>query len=120
MNNDILVLLGRVIFGAYFVMSGINHLKNHEALIAYAQSKKVPNASAAVIATGLIILLGGLGIVFNVYVQLSAVLIIVFLLGVTFKMHAYWADADPMQKMNDQINFYKNLALLGAALMFLG
>ena len=32
-------------------------------------------------------------------------------------MHNFWSVQDPQQKMGDQINFFKNMALLGAALM---
>jgi hypothetical protein len=35
-------------------------------------------------------------------------------------MHDFWRATDPNQKMNDMVNFYKNVALLGASLAFLG
>jgi putative oxidoreductase len=38
-----------------------------------------------------------------------------FLLGVTPTMHDFWRQADPQAKMNDHINFMKNLGLLGGA-----
>jgi hypothetical protein len=34
-------------------------------------------------------------------------------------MHTFWSDTDPMMKMNNQLNFEKNLALAAAALMLL-
>ena len=46
-------------------------------------------------------------------------LIAIFLVIVSFKMHAYWTDADPNAKMVNMQHFLKNMALLGAALMFL-
>ena len=45
--------------------------------------------------------------------------IVVFLVPVTFMMHAYWQETDPMQRINQRVNFQKNIALLGAALMLL-
>jgi len=45
--------------------------------------------------------------------------IVLFLVPVTFIMHAFWADHDPMQRQSDMINFTKNIALLGSSLMFL-
>lgn len=44
-------------------------------------------------------------------------LISAFLIPVTLMMHNYCADTDPMAKMNNQVNFMKNMALLGAAWM---
>jgi hypothetical protein len=35
-------------------------------------------------------------------------------------MHNFWSTEDPAQRMNDMINFSKNLALLGGALALMG
>ena len=116
---DYLFLLGRVLLGGYFIKNGYNHLKNLNILTGYAQSKDVPMPKVAVFVTGLVFLLGGLGIVLGIYIKLSVFLLSVFLLFVTFKMHQYWTVSDPMQKMGEHVNFYKNLGLLGAVLMLL-
>jgi uncharacterized membrane protein YphA (DoxX/SURF4 family) len=76
-------------------------------------------ASTAVFVTGLMMLLGGLGILLGVYVGLSVLLLAAFLLGTTFTMHQFWKITDPSAKMGERINFMKNLALLGAVLMIL-
>jgi hypothetical protein len=44
-------------------------------------------------------------------------MVIVFLLGVTPVMHNFWTIADETQRLTELINFSKNVALLGAALM---
>jgi len=116
---EYLFVLGRILLGGYFVMSGFNHFKNLDMLAGYAQSKGVPMHKASVLLTGLMMLLGGLGILLGVYIQLSIILLAVFLVVTTFKMHQYWKVSDPMYKMGEQVNFYKNLGLLGAVLMLL-
>ena len=45
--------------------------------------------------------------------------IIVFLLGVSVQMHTFWKVDDAQMKQIDIINFTKNMALIGALLMFL-
>jgi hypothetical protein len=35
-------------------------------------------------------------------------------------MHAYWNEADQQQRMNDTVNFMKNMALIGGALLAAG
>ena len=100
-------------------MSGYNHFKNLNMLTGYAQSKGVPMPKVAVFITGLLLLLGGAGILLGVYVEYAVLLLSVFLVGVTFKMHQYWTISDPMQRMGEQVNFYKNLGLLGGVLMLL-
>ena len=117
--TDELFLLGRILFGGYFLFSGLNHFMKFGMLKGYAQSKGVPMPEAAVVVTGILLLLGGLGVVFGIEPTWSALFLVVFLLGVTPKMHAFWAVKDPQQKMSDMINFQKNMALLGAALMML-
>lgn len=114
-----LFILGRVLLGGYFIMSGFNHLKHLEMLTGYAQSKGIPMPKASVAVSGLMLLLGGLGILLGVWVNIAVLLISVFLIVTTFKMHQYWKVAEPMTKMGEQINFNKNLALLGAVLMLL-
>lgn len=114
-----LFLLGRVLLGGFFVMSGLNHFKHHTMLTGYAKSKGVMLPGGAVWLTGLMMLLGGLGVLLGVYIQLSVLLLAVFLLVVTFKMHQYWKVSDQMARMGEEINFKKNIALLGAVLMLL-
>ncbi len=115
----LLFLVGRILFGGYFVMMGVNHFRNNMMLSQYAQSKGVPSPSTAVYVTGLMLLLGGVGILLGQYVGLAALLLVVFLLLVSFKMHNFWTISDPMAKMPEMVNFYKNMALLGAVLMLL-
>jgi len=49
----------------------------------------------------------------------SIVLLIIFLLGMSFQMHNFWKVADAQTKQIDVINFTKNMSLVGALLMFL-
>ena len=114
-----LFVLGRILLGGYFIMSGYSHFKNLASYTGYAQSKGVPMPKQSVILTGLMMALGGLGILLGVYVQCAVLLLSLFLIGTLIKMHRYWEVADPMAKMGEQVNFYKNLGLLGAILMLL-
>ena len=38
---------------------------------------------------------------------------------ILFLMHDFWNVADPAQRLSEEINFTKNAALMGAALMML-
>lgn len=117
--TEILFLVGRVLFGGYFVMSGLNHFMKSEMLTGYAQSKGVPMPKVAVAVSGLLLLAGGLGVLTGAYVGWAVLALALFLVPVSFKMHAFWAIPDTMARMGDQVNFMKNMALLGAALMLL-
>jgi uncharacterized membrane protein YphA (DoxX/SURF4 family) len=112
-----LFILGRILLGGYFIMSGYNHFAHHKMLTGYAQSKGVPMAPVAVWFTGLMMVLGGLGILLWVYLKFSIFLLALFLIVTTFTMHRFWKISDPAQKMSEMVNFNKNIALLGALLL---
>ncbi len=114
-----LFVLGRILVGGYFIMSGYNHFKQLANFTGYAESKGVPMAKLSVRVTGAMMILGGFGILLGVWIQFSIALIVIFLMGTLVKMHRYWEVADPMQKMGERVNFYKNVALIGGLLMTL-
>lgn len=114
---DYLFILGRILYGGFFVINGINHLVKVGPLADYAASKKIPAPKIAVVVSGFMILLGGLGVLLGVYVSWSLLLISIFLVIVTFTVHNYWVVTEPTQRLPEMINFMKNMALLGASLM---
>lgn len=99
--------------------SGWSHFANNTGLAVYAQGKGVPMPRIAVLITGLMIILGGLGLILGIYVKLSILLLSLFLIGTLFKMHTFWKETDPNTRAMEQVQFMKNAALLGALLMFL-
>ncbi len=116
----VLVLIGRIIVGVYYVYNALNHLVFAPgALAEYAASKGVPAPMVAVILTGLLLLVGGLSILLGVAPRIGVLALVVFFLPVTFWMHNFWALEDPAQRMVQMMAFTKNLALMGSALMFL-
>ena len=116
---EILFLIGRIIFGGFFLMNALNHFTKTAMLTGYAASKNVPSPRLAVLATGVLLTLGGLGMLLGTYVEWAVLALALFFISVNFKVHDYWRDTDPNTKMMNKINFNKNLALLGAALMVL-
>jgi putative oxidoreductase len=117
--QSIVLYVGRILFGGYFIMSGFNHFAKLQPMAGYAQAKGVPASKAAVAFTGLLLLVGGLSTLFNFYPTIGLGALSVFLIPTTFLMHAYWKIQDPTAKMGEQVNFMKNLALLGGTLILL-
>jgi uncharacterized membrane protein YphA (DoxX/SURF4 family) len=114
---DYLFLLGRVLYGGFFLLGGINHFSHLGMMSGYVGSKGVPAAKAGVIFSGLLIIVGGALVILGTHIRIAAACIIVFLVPVTYLMHDFWNEKDMMGRINQQVNFQKNLALLGAALM---
>jgi len=100
-----------------FLFSGLGHFTQTEQMAQYASSKKVPAPKLGVIVTGIMLMLGGLSVLLGAYVEIGALLIVVFLVPTSFLMHNFWTIKDPMMKQNDMIMFMKNMALTGAAIL---
>jgi putative oxidoreductase len=109
------VVLGRLLFAAIFLMAGLGHFSKQE--IGYAAAQGVPLASIAVPFSGVLALAGGLSILLGYRAKLGAWLLVLFLVPVTVMMHNFWAVKDPMMAQMQMIMFMKNVSMLGAALL---
>jgi putative oxidoreductase len=114
-----LFMLGRGLFGGFFAYHGINHFRHQKQMSQYAESKGVPAAEAAIPATGALLLAGGLSIMAGLKPKQGLAAIVGFLIPVTLQMHRFWEVREPEQRMHEMINFSKNMALVGAALMMM-
>lgn len=115
-----LFLVGRIIFGGFFLYNGINHFRQKEGLAQYAGAKNVPYPEVAVVSSGAALAVGGASIILGLKPQLGTLAILGFLATVSPVMHDFWTHVDPQQKQAEMINFSKNMALLGAALVMAG
>jgi len=114
---DVVFLIGRILFAAIFLTSAIGHFKQTDGLAQYAQAKGVPNARQGVLVSGALAFAGAVMIVLGLWTDLGALLLIAFLLPVTFMMHPFWKETDPQAKQGEQVNFHKNISLLGGAVI---
>jgi uncharacterized membrane protein YphA (DoxX/SURF4 family) len=84
-------------------------------MVGYAQYKKVPLAKPSVILSGIVLIVAPVLAVFNIVPQISLWSLAGFLLITNAFMHRFWEESDPQAKQNEQIGFFKNLGLAGAA-----
>ena len=108
-------LAGRVLLGGFFIISGVRHFQHLPMMAGFTGSKGVPSPKLFVMLSGLMIILGGISILLGVRPHWGIALVSAFLVPVTLLMHQYWQHPDPMMRINDQVNFMKNVALLGAS-----
>jgi len=116
---DVLVLIGRILFSLLFLSSAFGHLTQTQAMAGYAKSKGVPSAQLAVIVTGLMLLVGGLMVLFGIWADLGALILALFLIPTAIIMHGFWRESDPQAKQMEMVQFNKDIALGGASLMLL-
>lgn len=112
--------IGRLIFGLFFIVNGINHFVQLRGVAGLARMKGVPAPEAATIVTGVMLLLGGASVVTGYQPVIGNLLLVIFLVVVAFWVHNFWTEQDPLQRANQMAHFMKNLALAGAALALMG
>ena len=115
-----LLILGRILFSLIFLSSGINHIAKVEAMTGYAKYKKLPAAKLGVILSGIVLVLASLMIILGYYVDIAGEALAVFTLLTAFIFQNFWTETDAMAKMTATVSFFKDIALSGAALVFVG
>jgi len=114
---DWVLLIGRLLFAPIFIYSGLGfHLGKREMAVGYARAKGAPMPELTVPLTGIAIAVAGVMILIGLWVDLAALVIAVFLLLTAYFMHAFWKVEDPQEKMMEQTQFSKDVALAGGAL----
>lgn len=107
--------VGRVLYSLIFLTAISHHFSQQS--ISYAAEAGVPLASIMVPLSGIIAFIGGLSIALGYHARWGAWLIVLFLIPVTLVMHAFWKAPDAQAAQMQQVNFFKNVSMLGAALL---
>lgn len=111
----LLAPLGRLLFVVIFLMTPLHHFSAMG--IGYAAHQGVPLAGLLVPLSGVVAFVGAVLILAGYRARVGAWLIVLFLVPVTLKMHNFWAVTDPMAAGMQQAMFFKNLSMLGGALL---
>jgi len=113
--TGLIVVAGRALFAFIFILSSPRLFQ--PAAINAAAQHGVPIAEILVPVAGVLAGLGGLSVLLGYRAKIGAWLIAIFLLVVTPVMHNFWAVADPAMAQAQMVNFMKNVAMLGGALL---
>lgn len=110
--------LGRVLYGGILAYMAVDGFLNNEKRVEIARSKGAPAPEILVPFTTGMLLVANVGIIFWKYPRASAGALIVFFLGTTPKIHNFWT-MEGKERQENKINFCKNVALLGGAIILL-
>jgi len=116
---DVLFLVGRILFSLIFLSSAVAHLTKTDAMAGYAESRGVRPGRPMVLISGVQILVGAVLVIFGIWIDLGAILLALFTLAAAVLMHGFWRDKEPMARMNEMVQFQKDMALTGASLILL-
>jgi len=111
----LLVPVGRALFASIFVLAAGSHFD--PGTIGQAEGHGVPLARLLVPASGVMALLGGMSVLVGYRARLGAALLALFLIPVTFTMHAFWTASDAQTAQLQTVMFFKNMSLLGGTML---
>ena len=109
-----LVPLARALYSITFLTAPQVHFSARG--IAYATQRGVPIPGVLVPLAGVIAFAGGASVLLGYHAKVGGWLLVLFLVPVTLVMHGFWGAADPMAQVQRAF-FFKNLAMLGTALL---
>jgi putative oxidoreductase len=110
------VLVGRILLGLIFVLSGFAKLSGFDGTAGYIGSKGLPLPQLLAALTIVVELGGGLALMAGFYTRQAVVALAGFSLLTAIVFHNFWA-APQAEQMMQQINFMKNLAIAGGMLV---
>lgn len=104
-------LVGRVLIGLIFVMSGINKIADPQGTQQYMAAMGITTATTVLYAGAVFLeVAGGLSLLLGVWAKWGATALIVFMIPTTLIFHTSFGD------QNQTIHFLKNLAMMGGLL----
>ncbi|MFC6733891.1 MULTISPECIES: DoxX family protein [unclassified Haladaptatus] len=108
--------LGRLLYGGVLAYTAIENLRNLEGRTAYADAKDVPLPDVLVPASSAMLLVASIGIMLWRAPKLAAAALVGWFLAITPTMHDFW-NHEEENRQSERIQFLKNTAMLGAAVM---
>ena len=113
---DIVLWIGRILYSGLLILMGLNHFMQLENLTQYAAAKNVPAPQIAVLGSGVLLIVGAALLFVPSLAFIGGILTAIFLVATGVMIHNFWAVEDANMKTVDMTQFFKNLALAGAAL----
>jgi putative oxidoreductase len=107
---------GRTALGVLFFVSGLFKIVGFAGVAGWMASAGLPFASALLVATIAVEVLGGALLIIGFKAKWAALALALFLIPATFVFHAFWS-AEPAQFQDQLTAFMKNLAILGGMLL---
>ncbi|MFC7057685.1 DoxX family protein [Halovenus salina] len=108
------LLVGRIVFGGTLAFMGFNHFMQREEMAGYAEFKWLPAPTLSVLASGAVLVAGGLALIAGVFPVAAALALAGFLVVAAVTMHNFWAVPEDQQQ-DEMTAFLKNLVMAGGA-----
>lgn len=110
------LLLGRWCIAAIFLIAGIVKFMSYDATAAFMAVKGLPSVPYLLYAAAILEILCGLALIFGFWTRLAAVILLLYLIPVTYIFHDFWNVPSPELRYLQLWMFLKNLAIFGGLL----
>jgi putative oxidoreductase len=115
-QTDALALVGRILLGSIFVLSGFEKLMAFSGVVTSIAGKGLPMPEVLAVLTVAIELGAGLLLVVGWKARWAALLLFLFTIPVTLTFHNFWTMGGAEAAMNE-IHFLKNVSIMGGMLL---
>ena len=115
--DNLFFIVGRSLLGLYFIAPGLSKVFDYASTLTLMKMKGVPFSAALLPVTIAIQLLGGIFLVLDKNLRLSALILFGLTIFINIFIHNFWSlHGDPSQAHEIQ-NFIKNLAIAAGLLI---
>lgn len=114
------LILGRILLAAIFLMSAVMNKIPHFLDTADRMTEQGIPFSPIMLAGAIVFLIvGSTSIILGYRTRFGATLLLIFLIPATYYFHDFWTFKREVDIQLQQIQFMKNIALMGAMLMLI-
>jgi len=104
---------GPIFFVIYFILMGSSHLFNFREHAALLGRKGVPLPAAATILTVVMMVGGGVPVVFNWHQWIGFALLFGIIFPAPFFLHHFWNETESYSRLSAFAHFIKDISLAG-------
>jgi putative oxidoreductase len=112
-------LTARILFVSYFIAMGMSHLLNFREHSQLLKRKGVPLPRVATILTVVMMVGGGLMVLFDWHGWAGPALLFGIIFPAPFFLHRFWNETDSYLRLSEFAHMMKDLSLAGAAILLL-
>jgi len=113
-------LIGRGLLAWFFLSSAIGIMGDFEGQAQVMTIKHLPVPQLLLVATLMVLILGGLSLLIGFHTRAGALLLFAFTLIASMVMLDFWHVADPIGRNDEYDLFARNVAIAGGLLLLVG
>ena len=118
--RGLLALLGRLLIVAIFLMSAVaNKIMHFHETLALMRSHNVPYPEFLLPGAIIVLIVGGLSVLFGYKARFGAFLLLIFLVLATYYFHNFWDMTKQEEQQQQMAHFLKNVSMMGTMLFIM-